>query len=88
LSAPFLPPHTIAKTGNIERASGLFDGWLTPTSIFRCVDRSLGSYRRLWLISGLYPRIGATIVAGILITAAYAIARVHELKWRWQHPRH
>ena len=38
------------------------------------------------LISGLYPRIGATIAAGILITAAYAIARVHELKWRWQYP--
>jgi hypothetical protein len=34
----------------------------------------------------LYPRAAATIAAGILIVAAGAIARVHALRWRWQHP--
>ena len=38
------------------------------------------------LISGLYPRIGALIAATILVVAAWAIAQMHGLKWRWQHP--
>jgi putative oxidoreductase len=83
----FFLPHTIAKLRNIERTSGFFDkAGLRPTHFFVVLTALLEVIAAFGLISGLYPRIGATIAAGILITAAYAIARVHELKWRWQHP--
>ena len=83
----FFLPHTIAKLRNIERASGLFDKVrLRPPRFFVVLTALLEVIAAFGLISGLYPRIGATIAAGILITAAYAIARVRELKWRWQTP--
>jgi hypothetical protein len=34
----------------------------------------------------LYPRVGALLAATILVVAAYAIARLHGLNWRWQYP--
>jgi putative oxidoreductase len=83
----FFLPHTIAKLRNIERASGFFDkAGLRRPPFFVVLTALLEVIAAFGLISGLYPRIGATIAAGILITAAYAIARLHELKWRWQHP--
>jgi putative oxidoreductase len=83
----FFLPHTIAKLRNIERASGLFDKvGFRPARFFVVLTALLEVIAAFGLISGLYPRIGATIAAGILIAAAYAIARVHDLKWRWQHP--
>ena len=83
----FFLPHTIAKLRNIERASGFFDkAGLHPPCFFVVPTALLEVIAAFGLVSGLYPRIGATIAAGILIAAACAIARVHALKWRWQHP--
>ena len=83
----FFLPHTIAKLGNIERASEIFrQGRPPPARFFVALTALLEVIAAFGLISGLYPRVGATIAAGILIAAAYAIARVHELKWRWQYP--
>jgi putative oxidoreductase len=83
----FFLPHTIAKLRNIERASGVFDEvGFRPPRFFVVLTALLEVIAAFGLISGWYPRIGATIAAGILIAAAYAIARAHDLKWRWQHP--
>jgi putative oxidoreductase len=83
----FLLPHTIAKLSNIERASQLFDKvGLRPAPFFVVLTALLELIAALTLISGLYRWIGALIAATILIVAAYAITRVHGLKWRWQHP--
>jgi putative oxidoreductase len=83
----FLLPHTVAKLRDIERASGFFDkAGLRPPRLFVVLTALLEVTAALGLVSGLYPRIGATIAAGILLVAACAIARVHALKWRWQHP--
>jgi len=83
----FFLPHTISKLSNIERASGFFDkARLRPPRFFVVLTALLEVIAAFGLISGLYPRVGATIAAGILLVAASAIARVHALKWRWQHP--
>jgi putative oxidoreductase len=83
----FFLPHTIAKLRNIELASGFFDtAGLRPPRFFVVLTTLLEVIAAFGLVSGLYPRIGATIAAGILIAAACAIARVHALKWRWQYP--
>jgi putative oxidoreductase len=83
----FFLPHTIAKLRNIERASDFFDkAGFRPPRFFVVLTALLEVTAAFGLISGLYPRIGATIAAGILIAAACAIARVHALKWRWQYP--
>ena len=83
----FFLPHTIAKLRNIERASQFFDkAGLVPPRFFVVLTTVLEVVAAFGLISGLYPRLGATIAAGILLVAAGAIARVHALKWRWQHP--
>jgi putative oxidoreductase len=83
----FLLPHTIAKLSNIERASQLFDKvGLRPAPFFVVLTALLELIAALTLISGLCRWIGALIAATILIVAAYAITRVHGLKWRWQHP--
>jgi putative oxidoreductase len=83
----FFLPHTIAKLRNIERASQFFDkAGLVPPRFFVVLTTVLEVVAACGLISGLYPRLGATIAAGILLVAAGAIARVHALKWRWQHP--
>jgi putative oxidoreductase len=83
----FFLPHTIAKLRNIERASQFFDkAGLVPPRLFVVLTTVLEVVAACGLISGLYPRLGATIAAGILLVAAGAIARVHALKWRWQHP--
>jgi putative oxidoreductase len=83
----FLLPHTIAKLGNIERASQFFDkAGLRPARFFVVLTAGLELIAAASLMSGFYPWIGALIAATILVVAAYAIARVHGLKWRWQHP--
>lgn len=83
----FFLPHTIAKLRNIERASQFFDkAGLVPPRFFVVLTTVLEVVAAFGLISGLYPRLGATIAAGILLVAAGTIARVHALKWRWQHP--
>lgn len=83
----FLLPHTIAKLANIGRASQLFDKvGLRPARFFVVLTALLELIAAFGLITGLYPRVGALMAAAILIVAAYAIARVHGLKWRWQHP--
>ena len=83
----FFLPHTIAKLRNIEHASQFFDkAGLVPPRLFVVLTTVLEVVAACGLISGLYPRLGATIAAGILLVAAGAIARVHALKWRWQHP--
>ena len=83
----FFLPHTIAKLRDIERASGFFDkAGLRPPRFFVVLTALLEVIAAFGLISGLYPRIGATIAAGILLVAAGAIGRVHALRWRWQHP--
>jgi putative oxidoreductase len=83
----FLFPHTIAKLRNVDRASVLFyKVGLRPPRFFVVLTAFLELVAAVGLISGAYPRTAATIAACILVTAAYAIARVHELRWRWQHP--
>ncbi len=83
----FLLPHTIAKLANIERASQLFDKvGFRPAGFFVVLTALLELIAGFGLISGLYPKVGALMAATILIVAAYAIARVHGPKWRWQHP--
>jgi putative oxidoreductase len=83
----FLLPHTIAKLANIERASQLFDKvGFRPAGFFVVLTALLELTAGFGLISGFYPKIGALMAATILIVAAYAIARVHGPKWRWQHP--
>jgi putative oxidoreductase len=83
----FFLPHTIAKLRNIDRASEFFDkAGLRPPRFFVVLTSVLEVIAAFGLISGLYPRAAATIAAGILIVAAGAIARVHALRWRWQHP--
>jgi putative oxidoreductase len=83
----FFLPHTIAKLRDIERAAGFFEkAGLRPPRIFVVLTALLEVTAAFGLISGWYPRIGATIAAGILLTAAAAIGRVHALRWRWQHP--
>jgi putative oxidoreductase len=83
----FFVPHTVAKLRDIERASGFFDqAGLRPARLFVVLTALLEVTAAFGLVSGLYPRIGATIAAGILLVAACAVARVHALKWRWQHP--
>ena len=83
----FFLPHTIAKLRNIDRASGLFDKvGFRPPRFFVILTAFLEVTAAFGLISGLYPRLAAVIAAGILVVAAYAIARIHTLMWRWQHP--
>ena len=83
----FFLPHTIAKLRDIERSGAFFDkAGLRPQRFFVVLTALLEVCAAFGLISGLYPRIGATIAAGILLVAACAIGRVHALKWRWQHP--
>lgn len=83
----FLLPHTIAKLANIEKASQLFDKvGFRPAAFFVVLTALLELIAGFGLITGLYPRVGALLAATVLIVAAYAVARVHGLKWRWQHP--
>ena len=83
----FFLPHTIAKLRNVERASDFFDkAGFRPPRFFVVLTTLLEVIAALGLVSGLYPRIGSTIAAGILLAAVYAVARVHPLKWRWQQP--
>jgi putative oxidoreductase len=87
LCGAFLLPHTVAKLSNIERASQFFDKLgFRPAKFFVVVTAAMELVAAFGLISGLYPRLGALIAAAILIIAAYAIAKLHGLKWRWQHP--
>jgi putative oxidoreductase len=83
----FFLPHTIAKLRNIERASLFFDkAGLRPSRFLVVLTTVLEVVAAFGLISGLYPRLGATIAAGILLVAAIAIARVHALNWRCSIP--
>ena len=83
----FLLPHTYAKLANIDRASQLFDKiGLRPPRLFVVLTASLELIAAFGMITGLYPRLGALIAATVLIVAAWAIATIHGLKWRWQHP--
>ena len=67
----FFLPHTIAKLRNIERAAGFFNkAGLRPPRFFVVLTAILEVIAAFGLISGLYPRIGATIAAGILLVAA------------------
>lgn len=87
LCGAFLLPHTVAKLSNIERASQFFDKLgFRPPSFFVVLTAVMELVAAFGLISGLYPRLGALIAAAVLIVAAYAIATLHGLKWRWQHP--
>jgi uncharacterized membrane protein YphA (DoxX/SURF4 family) len=83
----FLLPHTYAKLANIERAAQLFDKiGFRPPRLFVVLTASLELIAAFGMITGLYPRLGALIAATVLLVAAWAIATVHGLKWRWQHP--
>lgn len=87
LCGAFLLPHTVAKLSNIEKASQFFDKLgLRPPKFFVVFTAAMELVAAFGLISGYYPRIGALIAAAILIVAAYAIGKLHGLKWRWQHP--
>ena len=87
VTGAFLLPHTIAKLSNVDRASQLFDKiGFRPPSFFVVFTSLMELVAAVGLITGLYPKIGALIAATILVVAAYAIAQVHGLKWRWQHP--
>jgi putative oxidoreductase len=83
----FFVPHTIAKLSNVGRASILFDKvGFRPARPFVFLTVALEIVAAIGLISGLYPRIAATVAAIVLVGAAYAVARANTLMWRWQHP--
>jgi putative oxidoreductase len=83
----FFVPHTIAKLRNIDRASLLFDKvGFRPPRLFVVLTTLMEMFAAFGLVSGLYPRLAAVVAAIVLVGAAYAIARVHTLMWRWQHP--
>ena len=83
----FFVPHTIAKLSNVGRASLLFDKvGFRPARLFVFLTVALEIVAAIGLVSGLYPRIAATVAAIVLVGAAYAVARAHTLMWRWQHP--
>jgi uncharacterized membrane protein YphA (DoxX/SURF4 family) len=87
LCGAFLLPHTYAKLANIDRASQLFDKiGFRPPRLFVVLTALLELTAAFGMITGLYPRLGALIAAGVLVVAAWAIVTVHGLKWRWQHP--
>jgi putative oxidoreductase len=83
----FLLPHTYAKLTDIDRAAQLFDKiGFRPPRLFVVLTAALELVAALGMITGLYPRLGALIAAAVLVVAAWAIATIHGLKWRWQHP--
>jgi putative oxidoreductase len=83
----FLIPHTIAKLGHIERSSAFFEKiGFRPAKFFVVLTSALEVVAAFGLITGLYPRVAALIGATILLVAAWAIAKIHGLKWRWQYP--
>lgn len=83
----FFLPHTIAKLRNIDRSSVLFNNiGLRPPRFFVVLTSAMEVIAAIGLMSGLYPRLGALIAATVLVVASYAIARLHGLMWRWQHP--
>jgi putative oxidoreductase len=83
----FFLPHTIAKLGNIDRASLLFDkAGFRPPRFFVVLTAVMEMIAAFGLVTGLYPRVAAIVATIILVAAAYAIARAHTLMWRWQHP--
>ena len=83
----FLLPHTIAKLAiSSGRRSCSTRSASARPHFFVVLTAILELIAGFGLITGLYPRIGALMAAAILVVAAYAIARVHGLKWRWQHP--
>ena len=87
LCGAFLLPHTFAKLSNIEGASHTFAKLgLRPPRFFVVFTSMMELTAAFGLISGLYPRLGALIAATILVVAAWAIAKLHGPKWRWQHP--
>jgi putative oxidoreductase len=87
LCGAFLLPHTFAKLSNIEGASHTFAKiGLHPPRFFVVFTSMMELTAAFGLISGLYPRLGALIAATVLIVAAWAIAKLHGPKWRWQHP--
>lgn len=87
LCGAFLLPHTVAKLSNIEGASGTFEKLgLRPARFFVVFTSTMELIAAFGLISGLYPRLGALIAATVLVVAAWAIAKLHGPKWRWQHP--
>ena len=87
LCGAFLLPHTISKLSNIERASQFFANvGLRPPRAWVLFTSAMEVTAAFGLISGLYPRLAALIIACVLVCAAIAIAKLHGLKWRWQHP--
>jgi len=83
----FFLPHTIAKLRNIDRASVLFDKvGFRPARAFVVLTTVMEVTAAFGLVSGLYPRVAATMAAIVLLGASYAIVRAHKLMWRWQHP--
>lgn len=83
----FFLPHTVAKLSNIDRASQLFDKvGLRPPRFFVVFTSVMELIAAACLITGFYPKIAALIAAVILVVAAYAIAKINGLSWRWQHP--
>lgn len=87
LCGAFFLPHTIAKLMHIDRAMVLFGKvGLRPARFFVVLTAAMEFIAAFGLISGLYPRLGALIAATVLVVAAYAIATINGLKWRWQHP--
>jgi putative oxidoreductase len=83
----FFLPHTIAKLGNIDRASLLFDkAGFRPPRFFVVLTAVMEMIAAFGLVTGFYPRVAAIVATIILVAAAYAIARAHTLMWRWQHP--
>ncbi len=87
LCGAFLLPHTVAKLSNIEKASGFFEKvGLRPGKAFVVFTAVMEFFAAVGLITGLYVQVGALIAAAILVVATYAMAKVHGLNWRWQHP--
>ena len=85
LAGAWLLPHTFAKLRHLDGAAEFFHRvGFRPARFFVIVTAALEAVAALSLILDVYPAIGATVAATILIVAAWAQARVNGLSWRWQ----
>jgi putative oxidoreductase len=85
LCGAWLLPHTIAKLSHIDKAAEFFDKIrFRPPRFFVVLTAAMEAVAATSLVLGIYPQIGASIAATILLVAAWAQAKVNGVSWRWQ----
>lgn len=85
LCGAFLLPHTYLKLRHMDKTIEFFDKIrFRPPRFFVLLTATMEAIAAIGLIFDLYPRLGASIAAAILLVAAWAQAKVNGLSWRWQ----